>query len=193
VLAPAKKYDDANEISIAMKIQCGDFSCIVTGDAEKESEADMLKSGINLDCDLYIVGHHGSSSSSTDAFVKAMSPAYGFISCGKDNDYGHPTDKTLNTLAKYNVSIYRSDIDGVVTCASDGKNYAFSKELSQDNNSNADAEYDGEYILNTSSKKFHHPDCSAADNISEQNKATSNKSREELLDEGYLPCGYCDP
>lgn len=127
VLAPAENYGDANEMSIALKIECEDFVCIVTGDAEGESEADMLKCGINLDCDLYIVGHHGSSSSSSDAFVKAMSPAYGFISCGKDNDYGHPTDKTLNTLAKYNVQIYRSDIDGVVTCASDGKNYAFSK------------------------------------------------------------------
>ena len=70
-----------------------------------------------------------------------MSPAYGFISCGKDNDYGHPTDKTLNTLAKYNVSIYRSDVDGVVTCASDGENYAFSKDLSQENNSNGNTDY----------------------------------------------------
>lgn len=195
VLAPARNYGDANEMSVAMKIECGDFSCVVTGDAEGESEADMLNCGIDLDCDLYIVGHHGSSSSSADAFVKAMSPAYGFISCGKDNDYGHPTDKTLTTLAKYDVEIYRSDIDGVVTCASDGTNYAFSKELSQTNSTEqpTDETHDNEYILNTNSMKFHYPDCSAVENMSEKNKATSDKSREELINEGYSPCGYCDP
>ena len=197
ILAPARDYGDPNEASVAIKIECGDFSCIITGDAEGESESDMLDCGIDLDCDLYIVGHHGSSSSSKDAFVKAMSPAYGFISCGADNDYGHPTDKTLNTLAKYDVEIYRSDIDGVVTCASDGKNYAFSKELSQTNDSNDDGstsdQTDYEYVLNISSKKFHYPDCSVVDDMSEKNKEVSSKSREELINEGYSPCGYCDP
>ena len=126
VLAPAQNYDDANEASVAIKIQCDDFACVITGDAEGRSEADMLDSGIDLSCDLYVVGHHGSSSSSSDDFVKAMGPAYGFISCGKDNDYGHPTEKTLNTLAKYNTKIYRflfkilaKCICDSVRCASD--------------------------------------------------------------------------
>jgi beta-lactamase superfamily II metal-dependent hydrolase len=194
VLAPARNYGDANEMSVALKIQCDNFACIVTGDAEMESETDMLESGIDLGCDLYIVGHHGSSSSSTDAFVKAMMPAYGFISCGKGNDYGHPTDKTLATLAKYHVEIYRSDTDGVVTCESDGKNYAFSKELSQTTNNTENADDTSyEYVLNTNSMKFHHSECSAVKNMSEKNKEISTKTREELINEGYSPCGYCDP
>jgi beta-lactamase superfamily II metal-dependent hydrolase len=127
VLGPAKDYGDPNEMSVALKVQCNDFVCIVTGDAENASEADMMKSGIDLDADLYIVGHHGSSSSNTDAFIKAMSPEYAFISCGEDNDYGHPSAQTLDTLQKYNVKIYRSDVDGAVTCESDGSKFAFSK------------------------------------------------------------------
>lgn len=125
VLAPARDYGDANEMSVAIKVECEEFSCIVTGDAESESEKDMLNCGIDLNCDLYVVGHHGSSSSSSDSFVKALAPEYGFISCGKDNDYGHPTDKTLATLKKYNVEIYRSDTDGEVTCVTDGQKYKF--------------------------------------------------------------------
>ena len=199
ILAPARDYGDANEISVAIKIECGDFSCIITGDAEGESEADMVNSGINLNCDLYVVGHHGSSSSSTEAFVKAMSPAYGFISCGADNDYGHPTDKTLNTLNKYGIQYYRSDVDGEVTCVSDGRDYAFTKNLSQDTfsdfdeNERYDDEESVEYVLNTSSMKFHYADCSSVEKMSEKNKEISHQSREELINAGYEPCGYCAP
>lgn len=198
ILAPARDYGDANEISVAIKIECGDFSCVITGDAEGESEADMVASGIDLNCDLYVVGHHGSSSSSAEAFVKAMSPDYGFISCGADNDYGHPTDKTLNTLNKYGVQYYRSDIDGEVTCVSDGKDYAFTKSLTQKSVGDVDGETEANsatasYILNTNSLKFHYPDCSSAAKISEKNKEVFDGSREELIKSGYEPCGYCDP
>ena len=86
----------------------------------------MLTSGIPLECDLYVVGHHGSSSSSSDAFVAELKASHGFISCGKDNDYGHPTQQTLDTLEKYNIDLYRSDRDGEVSCVTDGKYFKFS-------------------------------------------------------------------
>lgn len=199
ILAPARNYGDANEASVAIKIKCGNFSCVITGDAERESETDMLNSGISLDCDLYVVGHHGSSSSSMDAFVKAMNPKYGFISCGKNNDYGHPHAETMSTLAKYGVNSYRSDVDGEVTCVSDGRDYAFTKNLSQ----NAFSDYEenekhaesinGSYVLNTSSMKFHYADCSSVAKMSEKNKETFDGNREELINSGYVPCGYCNP
>lgn len=126
VLAPARDYGDPNEMSVAIRVDCGQFSCVVTGDAETESESDMLTSGIPLECDLYVVGHHGSSSSSSDAFVAELKASHGFISCGKDNDYGHPTQQTLDTLEKYNIDLYRSDRDGEVSCVTDGKYFKFS-------------------------------------------------------------------
>lgn len=196
VLAPSEKYDDYNEMSIAIKVQCDNFVTIITGDAEKESEANMLRSSINLNADLYVVGHHGSSSSSTDDFVEAMSPAYAFISCGKDNSYGHPHDETLTTLAKYGVNIYRSDIDGVVTCYSDGNGYSFSKDtaFTVDNYVEEwEENSDGEYVLNISSMKFHKASCSAVANMSEKNKQVSNEDRDTLINNGYAPCGYCNP
>mgnify|MGYP003290286250 CR=1 FL=1 len=122
-----------------------------------------------------------------------MSPEYAFISCGKDNTYGHPTDKTLTTLAKYGVSVYRSDYDGEVTCSTDGKNYMFNKGTSYKDAISGTEEYNGEYVLNTSSMKFHLPSCSSVDNMSEKNKEVSQKSRDILLTEGYSPCGYCNP
>jgi beta-lactamase superfamily II metal-dependent hydrolase len=195
VLAPAKDYGDSNEMSVAMRIDCESFSCIVTGDAESESEADMLRSNINLDTDLYVVGHHGSSSSSTDKFVKAMSPKYAFISVGEDNDYGHPADRVLNVLEKSDARIYRTDLHGEVVCVTDGKLCAFSNEDTQENNTNStdDTETSAEYVLNTSSMKFHLTSCSSVEKIGKNNKEYSSEHRDTLIDNGYTPCGYCDP
>lgn len=128
VLAPAKDYGDANENSIAIKITCGEFNCIITGDAEKQSEADMLTCGISLAADVYIVGHHGSSSSSSKEFVEAIAPRYAIISCGKDNDYGHPHQETMDTLNALSVYVYRTDRNGEIYCESDGVNCAFKTE-----------------------------------------------------------------
>ena len=125
VLAPAKDYGDANENSVAIKITCGEFDCIITGDAEKQSEKDMLNSGISLSADVYIVGHHGSSSSSCREFVEAISPRYAIISCGKDNDYGHPHKETMDLLNEMKIANYRTDRDGEIYCESDGVGCAF--------------------------------------------------------------------
>ena len=194
VLAPHEDYGDANENSIAIKIEYGDFACVVTGDAETESEKDMIAGPVDLACDLYIVGHHGSSSSSADEFVAEMDPDYAFISCGKDNDYGHPTDKTLNTLNKHNVKIFRSDIDGEVTCYSNGNDYWFDKSANEEcvKNEN-ETSTENKYVLNTSSMKFHYSDCSSVSKMNDKNKEIFIGTRDELVSNGYSPCGYCDP
>lgn len=196
ILAPARDYGDANEISVAIKIELNDFSCVITGDAEGESESDMVSGNIDLGCDLYVVGHHGSSSSSSDAFVRAMNPEFAFISCGAGNDYGHPTEQTLNTLAKYDIDVYRTDLIGELNCYYDGDVYINEAMYYQlhDNNETVDIDCPAiEYVLNISSMKFHLPDCEAIEKMSEKNKEIAEKSREELINEGYVPCGICDP
>ncbi|MEG0371941.1 MAG: MBL fold metallo-hydrolase, partial [Clostridium sp.] len=65
--------------------------------------------------------HHGSSTSSTRAFVESVDPDYGIISCGLDNSYGHPHRETLDKITKYEIESYRTDTQGQITLTSDGK------------------------------------------------------------------------
>lgn len=124
VLAPLKEYKDANESSIVFRADYGDTSVLFTGDAEGKSEGDMLSQygdGGKLDCDLLKVGHHGSRTSSSLAFIEAVSPQYAVISCGTGNDYGHPHGETLSRLANAGIEVSRTDREGTIIFISDGK------------------------------------------------------------------------
>lgn len=113
ILSPVKDFDgDLNNTSIMLKAQCAGASFMFTGDAEKAAEKRLL--GRNLKCDVLKVGHHGSTTSSTDEFVKAVSPEYAVISVGEDNVYGHPAGKTIYTLLKYDVEYMRTDLNGTI-------------------------------------------------------------------------------
>ena len=72
------------------------MSFLFTGDAESESEEDMLASGQNLEAQVLKVAHHGSSSSTTEEFLEAVNPEYAIISCGEENKYGHPIGRQYN-------------------------------------------------------------------------------------------------
>ena len=109
-----------NEYSIVCRIDYGESSFLFTGDAEAINESEMLEAGYNLDVDVLKVGHHGSTSSSTKAFLEAVSPEYAVILCGKNNSYGHPEDETLSKLEEASAEVYRTDINGTITMYSDG-------------------------------------------------------------------------
>ena len=83
-----------------------DFRVLFTGDAEAQAEEAVLASGADLSCDVLKVGHHGSDTSSTNAFLDAASPKIAVISCGKYNDYGHPHPETLARLAEHGASVH---------------------------------------------------------------------------------------
>lgn len=121
------QYDDLNNFSAVLKITFGKVSFLLTGDAEKVSEAEMLISGQDLQATVLKVGHHGSSSSTTREFLKAVSPKYAVISVGVQNDYGHPTQVTLNTLTKAGVQVYRTDQEGTIVATSDGETVKLEK------------------------------------------------------------------
>lgn len=128
VLAPAKGYDNLNDMSIVLRLTYGDTSFLLTGDAEKASERDMLASGLPLSADVLKVGHHGSNTSSREKFLKAVSPKYAVISCGKDNSYGHPDRDTLKRLEDAGAKVFRTDENGTVTAFSDGINVKITAE-----------------------------------------------------------------
>ena len=82
-----------------------------------------------LDADVLKVGHHGSSTSTTNAFLDAVTPQDAVISVGAGNTYGHPTQETLNRLAAHGATVYRTDLDGTVVLTSDCSTYSISAHL----------------------------------------------------------------
>lgn len=107
---------DANNVSLCLLFEAGDFRYLATGDAEKEIEQTLVdRYGTGLQANLYKAGHHGSSTSSSEALLEAVRPQAAVISCGVDNDYGHPHSETLQRLADVGAAIYRTDTMGTIT------------------------------------------------------------------------------
>ena len=88
----------------------------------------LLQSGANLDCDMMTMGHHGSSTSSSQEYLNAVSPEYASISCGRGNKYGHPHEETVEKLEEMGVEYYRTDLSGNITFTSDGENISVRTE-----------------------------------------------------------------
>lgn len=129
IIAPCegKDYkDELNNWSVGIRLVYGDTSFVMTGDAEKEAEADMLASGENLQGDVWKAAHHGSSTSNTGQMLDAVQPTYAVISCGKDNSYGHPHKETLEAFEKRGIQVFRTDEQGTIVATSDGKSLTFS-------------------------------------------------------------------
>ncbi len=120
-LAPVGDYyEELNDYSAVVRVSYGENAFLFTGDAEELSETEILKSGRTLSADVLKVGHHGSSSSSHQAFLDAVSPEYAIISCGEDNSYGHPHKEVVERLENMYISLYQTSVCGTVAAVSDG-------------------------------------------------------------------------
>jgi competence protein ComEC len=129
LLAPsAVSSDDLNNSSIVIKVAYGNSSVLFAADAETQSESAMLLGANSLKADVLKVGHHGSSSSTTPDFLRAVYPKYAVIEVGAGNDYGHPHQVTMSKLAAAGVKVYRTDLNGTVTATSDGSSISFKTE-----------------------------------------------------------------
>lgn len=117
----ADRYKDLNNYSAVLRLTYGDVSFLFMGDAEQESEEQITA---EVSADIIKLGHHGSSTSSSQAFLEAVSPAVAVISCGEGNSYGHPHEETLQTLDRLGIESYRTDQDGTVTVTTDGTAYS---------------------------------------------------------------------
>ena len=118
IIAPVKlDEENLNNCSIVMKLTYGNTSFLFTGDAEKEELA-AIKA--DMHADVLKVGHHGSRTSTTQELLQKIRPRYAVISCGKNNDYGHPHKEVLQYLKKAGCTVYRTDRDKTVTVTSDG-------------------------------------------------------------------------
>lgn len=108
--------DDANNGSLCLLFEAGDFRYLTTGDAEEESEQALVdRYGSALYANLYKAGHHGSSTSSGEALLSVVRPQAVAISCGVDNEYGHPNAAALRRMEDAGAEIYRTDLMGTIT------------------------------------------------------------------------------
>lgn len=230
VLAPqSRSYSSANDYSVAIRLTAGDVSFLITGDAESESEAEMIKTGLPLESTVYAAGHHGSASSGSWDFLQRAVPEYAVISCGAGNSYGHPHVETMEKFEAMGIEIFRTDKQGTITVSTDGSSLTWSVSPCSDytpgdpddkparpaGGSSEDSSVSGfgpsagsepsgtvdgnglhTYILNTSSKLIHMPDCRSVSDMSDKNKAEwSGESFDQCLKEnpGYRGCKSCNP
>jgi len=124
VLHPKSLLGDTNNNSIAIRLQYDEVSFLFTGDGEEEAEGEMLTNGANLKADILQVGHHGSKTSTTDSFLKAVNPDVAIYSASDDNQYGHPHIETINRLENSGALVYGTDIHGTVIVETDGKTFS---------------------------------------------------------------------
>lgn len=207
--------ENTNDTSIVLKIEYGETSFLFTGDAERSAEQVILDSGANLSATVLKVGHHGSDSSTTYPFLREIMPTYAVISVGEGNSYGHPTEEVLSRLRDADVTVFRTDMQGDIYCTSDGENVTFTVERNAGTDTlvpeptptptpaptpeptpepSVETEPIGtDYILNTRSNKFHYPSCGSVKQMSDKNKGYFTGTRDELITQGYTPCGNCEP
>lgn len=126
-LSPGTEYinDDRNDYSTVLRLEYHQFSMVFTGDISGEIEEKILEDKLVVNniraCVALKVAHHGSKYSTTDRWLEKIKPTYSFISVGKNNMYGHPTQETLDRLEQVTSKIFRTDYSGEVDIISDGK------------------------------------------------------------------------
>lgn len=188
-------YSSLNDYSIVCKVEYGNTSLLLTGDAEKIVEKELLRSGYDLEADVYKCGHHGSSTSNSDAFLDAVNPSAAIISCGKGNDYGHPHQEVRKALKDRDIPVWRTDESGTIVMYSDGENISIGPagsdavEITKDTHNPSDS---ASYIGNKNSKVFHKEDCVSVQNTKEKNKVYF-ESRDAATNQGFTPCKECKP
>ena len=118
LVAPKKDetYESLNNYSAVLHVAYGNTKFLFTGDAEKLSDTEMLS--YELRSDVLKVGHHGSKTSSSEKFIAKVNPRIAVISCGKNNDYGHPHQEALDALK--HAEVYRTDKNGDIIIHTDG-------------------------------------------------------------------------
>jgi len=205
IFAPVKNYDEPNNTSIVLKVTHGKVSFLFTGDAEREAEQDILAMGFDLSATVLKVGHHGSETSTSYAFLREVMPEYAVISCGTNNSYGHPHESVLSRLRDAEVKLYRTDMQGDITFVSNGATISIATQRNagvQTNSSTSSSAIDKpttntssptgdtNYIGNKNSLKFHIASCRS---LPLESNRVYFANRDIAVSAGYTPCGICHP
>lgn len=221
IIAPnSTGYSNVNDYSVGIRFKYNNKSFLVAGDATNISEEEIVNNSIDINSDVYIVNHHGSSGSSSSEFLNKIDPEYAVISAGKGNAYGHPAYKTLEKLNKIGAKIYRTDIEGEIEFSFTEKEIQFNKdsynklesgekinkdsyENNQDNKlissnegdnrsiENESSNKSDNYVLNKNTKKIHKDECKSVKQMSDNNKVYFDGTIDEAEAQGYSKCQNC--
>lgn len=191
IIAPESDFDygdNLNNASIVIKIVNGKNTFVIMADAEKEESSEIE----DLDCDVLRLGHHGSGNATTPGILDAATPEYAVISCGLNNEYGHPHQNVLDMLTERNINVFRTDEQGNIVMKSNGEKISVSNAPAEINITESSEQKSSAYVLNTNSMKIHKSDCPAVETIREYNRKETDDYAAAVND-GYTPCGICKP
>ena len=191
VLGPVESYADPNNTSIVMMIDFHGKRFLFTGDMETEAENDMLDywgEYFTWSADVLKVGHHGSDTSTSYRFLRAVMPAYGIISVGEGNSYGHPNETPLSRLEDAEVTVLRTDKLGSIIVTTDGKNITLSWEQTSQQPDTPPSDGPQQFIGNKNSKTLNLPSCSSLPK--EENRVIFD-DYDTAIAQGYKPCSRC--
>ncbi len=131
VLAPIEPFftkdqlrsggNEPNANSVVVRLDYGEFSMLLTGDAEAQTEERMMNKGAQLEAKVLKVGHHGSKYATSENFLKSVRPEIALISDAENNRYGHPSQAALDRLKAAGVKLYRTDLSGEISITTTGK------------------------------------------------------------------------
>lgn len=193
ILGPHEITGDNNENSVVILLKNGNNRFLFTGDAEAGSESDMCASGMDLSCDVLVLGHHGSATATTWELLEHTLPGYAVVSCGTDNSYGHPHKDTMDKLEAMEIEVYRTDMQGTITVVSDGSEISWSQDPCNDYSAGDEedlgtqpAESGAVWISATGSKYHSVPDCGTMN----PDKAVQMQ-QDEAEASGYEACKKC--
>ncbi len=195
---------DSNENSVVIRLLHGKNSFLFTGDADSTAEEAMCQSGLDLDCDVLVLSHHGSATATSWEFLEKTVPEYAVISCGLGNSYGHPHKDTMDKLESMEIPVFRTDLQGTIIVASDGEHLSWEQEpcddyspgeaadqgtvVVTDESTNQDTQEEMVWLSKSGSKYHRIPDCG------NMNPDTARQvTKEEAQALGMEACKNCYP
>ena len=199
ILGPNKeKYEDVNNSSIVIRLTFGSNSFLFMGDAEELSEREISSNDHEIKSDLIKIGHHGSSSSTSQEFLKKVSPKHAIVSVGAGNDYGHPHTEVLGRLNDAGVSVYRTDAVGTIIVASDGTSITIDKKASpikenapppagDESSHSVELTNSNTVYVTDTGEKYHNDGCRYL------SKSRIPIDLDLAIASGYAPCSVCNP
>lgn len=193
-------YSNLNDYSAVLKIEYINSSFLFTGDAENSAENEIMSQNCNLRADVLKVGHHGSKTSSSTAFLRKVKPKYAIISVG-NNSYGHPALETIARLEGIGAKVYSTKDCGNIIIETTGSNYTLSNNSTEINpnapptdttaanrsvHNKSDSPNDVAVYITKSGKCYHSQGCSYL-------KSCIKTTLSEAKSSGLKPCSRCNP
>lgn len=191
VLGPGEgPYTDLNDASVVLRVTYGQISLLLMGDAEKASEQRILQTGLPVAAQVLKAGHHGSSTSSSDAFLDAVSPQDAVLSLAADNTYGHPHREVVKALKDRGIRMLRTDELGDIVMFTDGSTVWWETSKGDPAPSASPAAQKQAYIGNRNSQVFHVDSCTS---LPAKKNRISFDTRAQAVEQGFRACTLCNP